>query len=192
MITAYPFITHTGLAFWKCPQRQIFAVSKGAIEKLKRNSAGPSRKRPSSTLDDDEDDDDFEPTVKYKKNKDKLDELISHVSEIKESLDNVMTLTEETPIPLPLKRILQDSFTCVVCHASPMKPPILISKCCKTILGCETCINGWYSGPDALTKTCPTCRATRGYNETMQLKGLDDFLRQVRAARTHQDTDDEL
>ena len=54
------------------------------------------------------------------------------------------------------------------------------SKCCKVIIGCETCINGWYTGSEALTKTCPSCRKERGYSETMQLRGLDGFLLEVK------------
>ena len=34
-----------------------------------------------------------------------------------------------------------------------MTPSIIISKCCKTVVGCEKCVNEW-------------CRAERGYNET--------------------------
>ena len=54
--------------------------------------------------------------------------------------------------------------------------PILLAKCCKSIIGCEECVNRWYSGPDALTKSCPRCRSERGYNETMRVLGLDDLL----------------
>ena len=63
-----------------------------------------------------------------------------------------------------------------------MTPPVIATKCCKTLLGCEGCINGWYSGEDALTKSCPACRAERGYNDTLIVKGLDDFLEQVKEA----------
>ena len=58
-----------------------------------------------------------------------------------------------------------------------MQPPVVVAKCCKSILGCESCTNNWYSGPDAMTKTCPLCRAERGFTETMILNGLHDFLR---------------
>jgi len=38
------------------------------------------------------------------------------------------------------------------------------------------CANSWYSGPEAMMKTCPLCRAERGFTETMILNGLHDFL----------------
>lgn len=41
-------------------------------------------------------------------------------------------------------------------------------------------MNRWYSGTDALTKTCPSCKAERGYCETMVLRGLDTFLSEAR------------
>lgn len=58
-----------------------------------------------------------------------------------------------------------------------MQPPVVVAKCCKSILGCETCANSWYCGPDATTKMCPLCRAARGFSEIMILNGLHDFLR---------------
>ena len=58
-----------------------------------------------------------------------------------------------------------------------MQPPIVFAKCCKTIIGCDMCINQWYNGDDALTKICPHCRVDRGYTETVRLHGLDDMLK---------------
>ena len=55
-----------------------------------------------------------------------------------------------------------------------------MSKCCKTIIGCESCVNVWYSGAEALTKACPACRAERGYSETVILRGLDTFLDEIK------------
>ena len=74
---------------------------------------------------------------------------------------------ENTPIPL-FEQIL---------NSSPMG--VFSRDYGKTILGC---LNSWYSGQEALTKTCPSCRAERGYNETMLLLGLNDFLTEIRKA----------
>ena len=91
-----------------------------------------------------------------------------------------------------LKRILRETLKCHICHTVPFNPPVIVTKCCKTILGCESCINSWYSGEDALTKTCPSCRAATSYNETMLLCGLDDFLIQVRKAiQTEEEREEE-
>ena len=109
----------------------------------------------------------------------KLDALMREVENIKDSMKDIVSLTKNTPVPVALKRILRDTFKCTICHSVPIRPPVIITKCCKTILGCEACVNGWFSGPDALTKCCPSCRADRGYNDTMLLRGLDDFLSEV-------------
>ena len=53
------------------------------------------------------------------------------------------------------------------------------------------CVNRWHSGDEALTKTCPACRADRSYNETMLLRGLDEFLIGVRQAIQTEDERDE-
>ncbi len=55
----------------------------------------------------------------------------------------------------------------------PVKPPVITTKCCKAILGCETCVNTWYSGTEA---SCPLCKAPRGYSEALE---LDNFLLEV-------------
>ena len=88
----------------------------------------------------------------------------------------MMTLTANCNLPLGLKQIVRDTFKCYVCHSVPVKPPIFVTKCCKNMLGCQKCVNTWYAGPDAMLKTCPICRTDRGYNETIILRGLMEFL----------------
>ena len=90
-----------------------------------------------------------------------------------------MKLNAESKLPLGLKRMLRDTFKCYICHSVPAKPPLIITKCCKNLLGCEACVNQWYSGSEAISKTCPICRAERGCNETMLLRGLTEFLENV-------------
>ena len=106
----------------------------------------------------------------------KLDAVMNELLEVKATMTEMMTLQKTTRIPLSLLKIMRDTFQCSICHVVPVKPPVIITKCCKTVLGCSTCVNAWYSGQKALTKSCPKCRAPRGYNETMLLHGLDDFI----------------
>lgn len=101
--------------------------------------------------------------------------ILAGVEDIKSRIEEIMAVTKESKVPLGLKKALGDCFKCSVC-TGPIVPPVIVTKCCKTILGCETCVNSWYSGEDALFKTCPKCRASRGYNETMILRGLDTIL----------------
>ncbi len=144
----------------------------------------------SNLLDSDEED--FEPRSKKGRKEDKLETILDEVGSLKATLGEMMTLNEDSKVPLGLKRVLRETFKCRICHTVPIKPPVIVTKCCKTLLGCELCINKWYSGADALVKACPACRADRGYNETMLLRGLDDFLAQVRrAVQTEEERDDE-
>ena len=117
----------------------------------------------------------------------KLNVLIDDVGELKNAISDMLTLNKEARIPLGLHRL-----TCLSAKSLsvPMTPPIIISRCCKTVVGCEKCVNEWYSGPDALIKTCPSCRAERGYNETMLLRGFDDFITEVQKVIQTQDERD--
>ena len=74
-----------------------------------------------------------------------------------------------------------------------MKPPLIFTKCCKAIIGCEECISKWYSGEEALTKPCPLCRNARGYNETSQVLGFNNFVRdlEVVIGSSHDETEAE-
>ena len=109
----------------------------------------------------------------------KVDLLLSEVASLRDSVSKMMTLSADSQIPLGLKRIIHNTFKRHICHVAPIRPPVIFSKCCKTVLGCESCLNTRYSGPDALVKTCPVCRAERGYNETMLVRGLDEFLIEI-------------
>jgi len=69
----------------------------------------------------------------------------------------------------------------------PVRPPVIVTKCCKNILGCQECVGTWYSGSDVMTRTFPMCRAERGCNETMILRGLTDFMEGVRRLYKNED-----
>ncbi len=83
-------------------------------------------------------------------------------------------------IPIAIRSILNDTFKCVICQESPMKPPVIFAKCCKSILGCQSCVDTWYQGEEMQTRTCPKCRGDRAYVETCKLNGLDEFLEALR------------
>lgn len=177
-----------GLTFWKSPRRKTYAVSRKDIE----DSKPVSRKRHHSIIIDSDEDDDFcKPKLKESGNVEKkLNMLMCDVGELKSAVSDILTLSKETKIPLGLHWMLRDTLKCKICLSVPMTPPIIVSKCCKTVVGCEKCVNEWYSGPDALTKTCPSCRAERGYNETMLLRGFDDFITEVKKVIQTQDERD--
>lgn len=141
-----------------------------------------ARRKREAYSDDSEDDSGFlvasRSSKKAKEKRDeRIDSLVKGMEEVQSTLTNIMAVTKDIRLPLGLKKVLQDSFKCCICCTqTPLRPPVIVTKFCKTVLGCSECANKWFSGPDALTKTCPKCRAERGYNETMVLRGLDTFL----------------
>ena len=133
-----------------------------------------------SILLSDSEEEDFQPSKKKWKKEHKIDTVLHGISDIQSNISEIMALTVNSNIPLGLRQIVRDTFKCRICHIVPIKPPVIVTKCCKTVLGCEACVNNWFSGTDALTKSCPVCRVDRGYNETMLLRGLDEFLTKIR------------
>ena len=153
------------MSFWKCSRRKLFAIPSAGSSNTSR-----SKKRP---LFDEE-------------NNGSSQSLLIDVADIKEdlryvkdSIEDIFKITSLQKLPPGLQYLLSESLQCKICHGIT-KPPVIITKCCKTILGCATCSDMWYRGEDALIKHCPACRSERGYNETMVLKGLDDLLIKLR------------
>ena len=107
----------------------------------------------------------------------KLIEIQSIVSENKSELQKVVAFTKDSKVPIALKNMVKESFSCKICHTAPMKPPILASRCCRCIIGCEVYLQTWYgTGSDVFDKSCPNCRAERGYLHTFRLVGIDEFM----------------
>lgn len=88
-------------------------------------------------------------------------------------------LDSSSRLPISFKKLIIGHFQCKICQQI-IVPPAIATQCRQSILGCSSCVNKWYSGEEALTKTCPACRADRGYNGTMILRGLDQFLIDVK------------
>ena len=56
-----------------------------------------------------------------------------------------------------------------------MEPPVIFALCCKTIVGCQRCVDDWYTSAEreaVLSKSCPACRGDRGYSQTVRLNNL--------------------
>ena len=145
----------------KVNSRNFFAV-------LEEDLRAPVRKRSrKSRAHMDADPLDFEET---------LDELKTEVARMHEKLDKVFSLTRDSPVPAGLRILLQDSLKCKICHITPLQPPIIFAKCCKSILGYERYVDEWYAD-GGLSKNCPGCRGPRGLAETVRLHGLDDLVK---------------
>ena len=78
---------------------------------------------------------------------------------------------------------------CNICQHSPITPPVIFARCCKSIIGCQSCVDTWYRGDSGISKKCPLCGTERALPETMRLHGLDDFLQGIQPILTQpQDT----
>lgn len=99
-----------------------------------------------------------------------------NIKQVKRSIQTIFSLTKDSKLPLGLKKVLVETFRCLICSTLPIKPPIIVAKCCKHILGCQACVDKWFSGSEGLQKCCPYCRTERGYTETMVLRGMDEFI----------------
>ena len=179
---------YSGVAFWKTGSRKIFAVKKP----LKKRKIKPGVNIPINVSDSEYESDDQ--TLSCKKQRkacvstssklatveDKLIEIQNIVSENKSELQKVLAFTKDSKVPIALKNMVKESFSCKICHTAPMKTPILASRCCGCIIGCEVCVQTWYgTGSNVFDKSCPNCRAERGYSHTFRLVGIDEFLNKL-------------
>lgn len=121
-------------------------------------------------------DDDFEYIPPKKKVS--LSELSSEIKGIRKQIDAVFRITQNMKIPPGLLRQLRESFQCYICR-STIVPPVIFARCCKRIIGCQTCIDQWYQGAEGTSRSCPICRFERAFTETTVLRGLDDFLQAI-------------
>ncbi len=103
LLYIYTFI---GLYFWKSPRRKLYAVLKTDLSESCASS--------SIIQLSDSDDADFMPRKKKKK-ENKMDIIISDISDIKRSISEVMSLSSSSSIPIALRRITRDTFKCSIC-----------------------------------------------------------------------------
>ena len=155
-----------GIKFWKMNSRKFFTIPEKDLLAPCRTKSRGSAVQPIDLSSDGS-------TCNCAE---AVGDLADDVPMLTRKIDRIFELTKDTPVPLSLRGLLTNTLKCKICHQSPMKPPIIMAKCCRSIIGCNTCVNRWYEGDDALTKLCPCCKAERGYAETLRLHGLDDLL----------------
>ena len=150
------------MKFWKTPSRKLFAVPKEQI-KGKKAPSGPGRRSPENEQS-------------------RFDKSVEGIHGKIQELE-MKIWAKQGNVPLHFKEMLEESLKCKICHASPIKPPVILAKCCNNILGCQVCANQWFSGPDALTKSCPICGMERGYANSARLHGLDELMEEVETSQ---------
>ena len=85
---------------------------------------------------------------------------------------------------------LEETFSCVTCGGIPAGKPLIACSECYSLIGCQKCVNEWYSGIQGLQEKCPKCRCERGLTKTVVLKGFDKLLQQIRNLKESASSDD--
>lgn len=135
------------------PARKLFALS--GTNKRKHNIQVIS-----DYEDDDDDLEDFVEPQSSKKAKftksttssTQIDDMKQDIKKINENLDCIFKLSKDMKMPPALHKLITDTFRCHICHGVPTPPPIY-GKCCKQILGCQECIDKWYTTGGGINNT---------------------------------------
>ena len=144
---------------------------------LKRSGKSKAKATSTSYHDiSDDSDEDFTPKRSRGVNHGDIQTVNYQINEVKSMVSDILKVNQALSLPLGVVKLLRDAFMCKICHATPMTPPVIATKCCNTLLGCEECVNTWFDGADGLSKKCPHCNEPRGYASTFQFKGIDEFL----------------
>ena len=112
---------------------------------------------------------------------DELQQVTAQMQEIKKDTELIQLgmWARSDAMPKAFKEALEYAFKCKICQSVPFKAPIILARCCSNIIGCQTCVDMWFSGPNALNKNCPICQQERGYAHTSTLHGLDEIAAEV-------------
>ena len=144
------FFLILALTFWRSPRRKLYAITFDDIHELSRASKRVSR---TDSSGDDSDDDVIVPHVQKRWLGRTLRSLTTDLGAIR---DTVSMLTASATLPPRLNQTAREAFKCQICQYS-IRPPMIITKCCQNILGCQVCVDTWYSGANSATRTCPMC-----------------------------------
>ena len=168
----------TGMQFWKVGSRKIYAVKEIDLRPSPR--ASHKGKAPAS-LDSDSSDKEFMLCSKkgnFVSHKQSFEsgELLSEMQGLRKEIGQLFEVNKQLPIPMGLMKVLQETFQCCICRCT-MSPPVIFGRCCKSLIGCQACVDQWFQGDGGLMQqTCPRCRTERAYAETCVVKGMDEFL----------------
>ena len=187
MVTKSSLLSYTG-KFWRVPTRKFYAVKRERREKRKLKRRAPRQDSSSDT-------DDFLPFINVTKKRandapsSEIRIIREDISAIRHDIQYLHHIDKRMKIPTALHRKLSDAFKCNICQHSPITPPVIFARCCKSIIGCQSCVDTWYRGDSGISKKCPLCGTERALPETMRLHGLDDFLQGIQPILTQpQDT----
>lgn len=63
-----------------------------------------------------------------------VEELRDEVMSIRANIDKVFAINPQSKIPLGLRTLLEEALRCATCRRSPLKSPVVVSKCCNQIV----------------------------------------------------------
>ena len=123
------------------PKRKVFAIKKGTDSS--DEDANTDEPKPQKIL-----------KTEWEEMAQDLGGVAANIEVMKEQIKELLMCTTDSKvqIPLALKNSLKENFKCWICHSLPIKPPVMISKCCRNLSGCESCCSNWYSGLEAMSK----------------------------------------
>ncbi len=159
---------HIGLKFWKVPSRKIYAVLESQLSKGK----SPIRRKVCINLDS-EDSSDFDLPLKKKQKKIKAstDHVVEELKGLKTDIRSLFQITKFMKFPPGLYVLFTDTFKCSICLGI-ITPPVIFARCCKNILGCESCVDDLYNVENGSAKQCPLCRSERAFSDTCRINGF--------------------
>ena len=135
--------------------RKIFAV--------KEDTGFKKRKKKSSDSDSDTEADP------------RSNALVSKLDLVYVKVSKILDVSPNLPMPVGLLAVIKETFSCHIC-LNPISPPAIFGRCCRRVIGCQSCVNEWYRGEEGMSKQCPLCRGERGLADSTPILGLDDFL----------------
>lgn len=89
------------------------------------------------------------------------------LEELNNKIDKLIEKNEQKDI---IEKSILESFKCCVCLKVVSK--VMVAGCCKRIIGCQSCIEQWFSDQDC----CPLCKAANSKDKAFLLKGMDEFI----------------
>lgn len=105
---------------------------------LNRVLKGKRKRKEDIVLSESECEEDLEiPSPKSKQ----LDTLLTVVKGMQHDLGAMLAVKKNSKLPPGLYVKLRETFKCHICHSTPINPPVIITRCCKSILGCEGCVD---------------------------------------------------
>ncbi|MDA8002664.1 MAG: RING finger protein [Alphaproteobacteria bacterium] len=158
----------TGVKFWKTPSRKLFAVNKQELRGKATFVQNTTANSQESTV--------------ITQSSSEQQQVVEELKSMKKSIEDMQLAiwANSGAMPITFKTGAEDAFRCKICHTAPCIPPVILARCCTNIVGCQTCVDQWFTGADGLSKNCPICQQARGYAQTARLHGLDDFIEEVR------------